>query len=291
MKDNLGLGANNDFMYLQLEEKHDFLYELVNIRKVLGCFVLAYCKEHDLSIEKDISVDFINYGRTELVYVMSIKGKASYTIFVKQPTVKQGKLKEEYDNLIRLRKIDSMVIAPIKYMSFDDEYCKGEAFMTPYLHQARCVASDKDWGMYIPEPFYRFEEFTTEQRFFVNMSMIAKLVYLYDDENKLGISECKLGGGDFILPKGWEKEEPCQGYTLSSLYLTAARGTINCSLEQYLDILRSEFSKETINEDQSMLLVNHRGRVAMSMEEIEEGIDLGLKLRRSRETLYPNIKR
>lgn len=291
MNKHLGLGPNHDFMYLQLNNEQDFLYELNNIRKVLGSFVLAYCKEKDLDITKDINVEFINYGHTELVYVMTVKNQDMYTILVKQPKVEQGQLKEEYDNLHRLRKLDNMIVVPTKYMSFDDDYCKGEAFMTPYMYQARCIGSDVNWGIYVPEPFYRFENFNDEQRFFVNMAMIAKLVYLYDDVNKQGIGSCKLGGGDFILPKGWEEEEPCQWYTLSSMYLTAARKMIDCSLEQYLDILRDEFSRATIQEDQSTLLVNHRGRVAMSVEEIEEGIDLGLKLRRSREATYPNVKR
>ncbi|MBR2301010.1 MAG: hypothetical protein IKA41_03560, partial [Bacteroidaceae bacterium] len=60
--------------------------------------------------------------------------------------------------------------------------------------------------MYIPEPFYRFEGFTREQEQVVNSCMIAKLVSLYDFEKGQGIASCKLGGGDFMLPKGWEKE-------------------------------------------------------------------------------------
>lgn len=62
--------------------------------------------------------------------------------------------------------------------------------------------------MYIPEPYYRFKHFTPKQEKVVNSCIIAKLVILYDFETQEGISSCKLGGGDFMLPKGWEKENP-----------------------------------------------------------------------------------
>ena len=46
----------------------------------------------------------------------------------------------------------------------------------------------------------------------------------------------------------------------------------------YLDILREEFSKKTIDENQENLILNHRGRVAMKIEDIENGIKLGKEI-------------
>lgn len=290
MKDNLGLGPNGDILYLKLKGSQDLLTEVSNHRKVLITYLTQLCEKKDLTFS-DLELEFINYGYTQLVYVLTIKGEERYTLLVKQPMVEQGKLFQEFQNLVELSKFDKNVIAPYEYRAYNNETCKGELFITPYLYQARCVASDKDWGMYIPEPEYRFEEFSSEQRFFVNMCMIAKLVYLYDEDSHKGIAAAKLGGGDFILPKGWEEVEPCEKYTLDNLYLTAAREMIECSLDEYLDILREEFSRRTIEENQSSLKVNHRGRVSMSMEEIEEGIELGMKLRKTKEAIYPKTRR
>lgn len=53
---------------------------------------------------------------------------------------------------------------------------------------------------------------------------------------------------------------------------------MNCSYKEYLEIIRNEFPKSTINEDQSQLIINLRGRVPIRMKYIEEGIEIGKKL-------------
>ena len=58
--------------------------------------------------------------------------------------------------------------------------------------------------------------------------------------------------------------------------MIAAREKIDCTLEEYLNIIRSEFSRRTIGENQNKLLINLRGRVPMTTEEIELGIEMGL---------------
>ena len=35
----------------------------------------------------------------------------------------------------------------------------------------------------------------------------SNLVRLYDEERNLGIGACKIGGGDFILEKSWDKSD------------------------------------------------------------------------------------
>ena len=170
--------------------------------------------------------------------------------------------------------IDNNIVAPINYFCDEEQ----ELYVTPYINQARCVASYDTWGMYIPEPYYRFESFTKEQETIVNTCMIAKLVSLYDFENQEGICSCKLGGGDFMLPKGWETQTITIENTLNSLYLIAAREKITCSFEEYLEIIKNEFSRTTINENQNNLIINLRGRVAMKVEDIENGIELGKTL-------------
>ena len=266
----IGIGMINPF-YIETNELQDKDYEYKKIKKFLQKFVAEYAEERGFDV-KDMKLEFINYGKTELVYVLTEPNGNRVTLLTKQPAVEFGKVKQEADYLTELKQIDNNIVAPTSYYKYGDQ----ELYVTPYINQARCIASDGTWGMYIPEPYYRFESFTREQESIVNPCMIAKLVSLYDFEKGQGIASCKLGGGDFMLPKDWEKSTPTFENVLDNLYLIAAREKIDCTLEEYLNIIRSEFSRRTIGENQNELLINLRGRVPMTTEEIELGIEMGL---------------
>lgn len=276
-KNNLGIGIINS-MYIETNEIQDKDDEYKKIKKFLNKFAEYYASKNNINI-KDLNIEFLNYGKTELVYILKVKNNPEFTLLVKQPAITYGKIKQEADNLTELQKIDELVIAPIDYYTLGDQ----ELYVTPYINQARCVASYHAWGMYIPEPFYRFESFTKEQENVVTSCMIAKLVSYYDFQKEEGIVACKLGGGDFMLPKGWELEEPTIDNTLNNLLFIAAREKFNCSFDNYLEYIRAEFSRSTINENQESLLINHRGRVKMQKENIEKGIKLGLELIKNKE--------
>lgn len=272
MKKNMGIGIMHP-SYIEVNESQDVYHEYTKIKNFLNKFLNYYAEKNNLLLQ-NLDLKFINYGKTELVYVLSESEEKKVTLLVKQPAVKFGDVKEEMDNLLELNEKDKGVIAPIDYFALDDQ----ELYVTPYIEQARCVASYSTWGMYIPEPFYRFESFTTEQEFIVNTCMIAKLVSFYNHEKQEGICSCKLGGGDFILPKGWETKFPTVENTINKLYLIAARKKIKCSYKEYLEILRSEFSRATILEPQENIIINLRGRVPMYINNIEAGIKLGEEL-------------
>jgi len=266
---NIGIGSINP-AHIEVNEIQDRNDEYKKIKKFLRKYLDRYSQINGVPIE-DLNVEFINYGKTELVYVLSEKSGKKVTLLVKQPGVQLGKVNQEAQNLLALKKRDSNVVAPIDYFQLGDQ----ELYTTPYINQARCIASYGSWGMYIPEPYYRFEPFTANQKRIVNSCMIAKLVSLYDFEKQEGISSCKLGGGDFMLPKGWEKEKPTIENTLNNLYLIAAREKVKCSFDEYISIIKNEFSRATINENQKDLIMNLRGRVPMQISEIEYGILLG----------------
>ena len=238
-------------------------------------FIKKYISKYSLKNGKtpgDYELEFINYGRTELVFVLTdIQTDEKVTILAKQPIVEYGKVNQEVRNLLDLHSIDNNVVAPIDYFSVGSQ----ELYVTPYINQARCVASYEKWGMYVPEPHYRFVEFSKAQEKYINICMIAKLVTYYDHKKQEGIASCKLGGGDFMLKKGWEKLQPTTENTLENLLFIAARDKIKCSFDEYLDILRNEFSQKTIDIPESMLKVNIRGRVPMNKKDIEFGIKLG----------------
>ena len=270
--DNISIGKINP-MYIEINEIQDVNDEYKKIKKFLNKFLDYYASKNDISIDS-LQLEFINYGKTELVYVLKENNMNTLTILVKQPAVRFGKVKQEALYLNELKKTDENVIAPIDYFSLWDQ----ELYITPYINQARCIASYNGWGMYIPEPYYRFEKFNEEQQTIINTCMIAKLVSYYDLENKQGISACKLGGGDFMLPKDWEKTPSTIEETLKELYFIAAREKISCTLDEYLTLIRNEFSKVTINEIPKTSKINIRGRVPMNTQEIEAGIELGKTL-------------
>lgn len=274
--------------YIFTRENQDVWEEYSKIKHFVDDYVIKYATNQGKSVE-DFNLEFINYGRTQLVYVLTDKQTGNkVTILAKQPIVEYGKVMQEASNLISLKNVDSNVVVPIDYYTNNEQ----ELYVTPYVPQARCVASDEKWGMYIPEPFYRFENFTEEQEKIVNSCMIAKLVSLYNFDKNQGIACCKLGGGDFMLPKGWENEKPTIQNTLNSLQLIAAREMIECSFEKYLEIIKNEFSRITINENQEQLLLNHRGRVSMAKSDIEKGIEIGKQIisDRNKEESFSNLE-
>ena len=250
--------------YIEVNGEQDINEEFEKIKRFLALYM-------DVS-EEALMIEFINYGSTELVFVVTYLDGRRVTLLVKQPAVSYGKVKEEADNLTELNKRDKNVIAPIEYFANSGQ----ELYATPYIMQARCVASfNGAWGMYVPEPYYRFEPFTSEQASVVNRCMIAKLVSLYDQDKEEGIACCKLGGGDFMLPRGWESKPATIEETLEQIYLIAAREKIKCTFEEYLQIIRDEFSRATIDEDQSNLIMNLRARAPIDISDIEAGIELG----------------
>lgn len=272
-KENIGIGMMCS-AYIFTHEDQNVWAEYAKIDNFIKNYIMRYAEKQGKLIQ-DFDLEFINYGRTQLVYVLTDKTTdEKVTILAKQPVVEYGKVKQEAQHLSDLNKVDNRVIAPIDYYTDNEQ----ELYITPYIQQARCVASDRKWGMYVPEPYYRFENFTREQEQVVNSCMIAKLVSLYDFDKGQGIGSCKLGGGDLILPKGWETQSPTIKNTLNNLCLIAAREMVKCSFDEYLNIIRSEFSRSTINEKQEDLLINVRGRVAMDVVDIESGIDLGKKI-------------
>ena len=276
-KEHLGIENINE-CYIETNELQEPKYEYRKIQKFLNLYKEEYAKIHNQN-PNNIKIKFINYGKTELVFVLTDEKGEKSTLLVKQPKVEKIEIMQEIINLRELKKIDNNVIAPINVFDIYDQ----ALYRTTYIYQARCIASDNTWGMYIPEPFYRFVPFTKEQESIVNTCMIAKIVSLYDFENGVGLAACKLGGGDFILPKGWEEENPTIKNTLNNLYLIAARKKVKCSFEEYIATIIDEFTRKTIDVDEKRLIINKRGRVPMNINDILNGIRLGKEIIKDRD--------
>lgn len=275
----LGIPSSG-FEYMKLLPKQNDVDEFFDIQDFLKEVIRS--KTIPEFQGKNKTIQFINYGDTQLVYVLSV-GERKYTLLLGQPATEFGKVKKEYENLRRLGKANQKnVVVPIHYVKSNSN--KRELYVTPYLFQARCVGvEEKEWGMWIPEPRYHFKEFSLKERNIINSSMIAMLIKLYDNDSNLGIASCHLGGGDFILEKGFENEEITYSNIIKRLKLIAARELLPISLEGYVERLKEEFSKRTYyrseRERDKKILINHKARSSMTMEEIERGIELGYELR------------
>ncbi len=252
--------------------------------------VAEWFEEIYLRTGEKADIQFINYGDTELVFVASF-GEKKYTMLVSQPTVPRGKVKQEVELLKKYARIrKSVVVAPLAYYPvihpYNDEkndyfysFFK-EAYITPYHMQASCVASEPGgFGIYVPEPEYHFEKFTDKESEMVCSCMIAQLIYLYDDKTKAGISACKLGGGDFILTKDWDRENLSAVDTLQCMKLTTVREEVHCTFNDYVALVRDEFSRQTITDHSGSSLINHKAMVGIKPAVIEKGVKLGKKLR------------
>lgn len=281
---NLGLNFVAPF-YIQVNEIQDRDYEYAKIMRALEKYKEHYSQKHSIDIA-NLHFHFINWGRTELVYVLKNGDDICETVLIKQPGVRMGTVEKEAQNLTELKKRDEHVVAPLEYFQIGDQ----ELYTTPYMWQARCIAADSSWwGMYIPEPMYRFECFQDNVVDMVCIGMIAKLVSLYDHQKQMGIGACRLSGGDFMFPKDWDTKEITMNSILENLYLIAAREMISCPFEEYLNIIRREFRKYTIDNSQEQAIINVRGRAIMSKEVIEKGIQLGIEITPKEEN-YQNPK-
>ena len=274
IKEQLGI-PDSDYSYHILNQNQNRQEEVNITRK----FLSNLHKQIPTIIKPSSNIEFINYGDTELVYVIKTDDKID-TLLVGQPATKLGIVRLEYDNLRHLAtKNPSIIVSPTTYISNGTR----EAYITPYIKQARCIATyDGTYGAYIPEPYYRYEPYSFEDQYLVSKTIVANLIRLYDYDNKLALAECKIGGGDFILEKEYDQEPHTEENILKRMKLIAARKLINIELKDYIELIRKELSKRTyyrtLEERDNSVLINIKNRVPMTKEAIEDGISLGLSL-------------
>ena len=273
--ESLGIEGYGEWYIRHLPEQ-DAKEEFKKVNDFVSEFILKTDME-ELKGEKKIK--FINYGDTQLVFVVTINEEKQYALIVNQPKTIARQGLEEYNNLINLNKSHpDIVIKPIKfYVSPSNP--QQELYITPYYLKARCVGvNEKDWGIWIPEPDYHFKDFNQIERKIINKCMIAIVVKLYDEKNKKGISKWRFDGGDFMLLKGFENEEINEENILKKLLMIAARKLITIELDEYIKKMKIEL-KNGLKEEDEKIIIGKNLRCPFSEEEIEEGIKFGMKLR------------
>ena len=275
--DSLGI-PNYGLWYFEVLPEQDLVEEFIETYSFIKT-AISSIKIPEFQGKK--TIQFINYGETQLVYVCTVNNNRQYTLLVNQPRTRFGTGKMEYDNLLQLHNNNQGVIKPLCY--FGDK--KRELYVTPYYYQARCIGIDEDeWGMWIPEPEYYFKDFTDGERQIINSSMVAMLIELYDDKRKLGLSECRLDGGDFMLEKGFENQELTNENILRRMKLIAARKLISIEFNEYIERIRKELSGK--EENNSYMIIGKTLKNPMYIEEIERGIQLGLENKKKKREIY-----
>ena len=273
--DSLGI-PNYGIWYLETLPAQDKMQEFMQIHSFINSVVNSNTVPEFQGREKRL--EFINYGRTQLVYVLTIDEKRQYTLLVNQPATEYGTGKREYEDLQLLSKPNKEnVVNPLYYFT-DKNKCR-ELYITPYHYQSRCIGIDEsNWGMWIPEPEYHFEDFSDTQKEVINSSMVAMLIKLYDDRRNCGLSECRLDGGDFMLEKDFEDFEMNYNNILNRIKLIAARKLITVDLDEYIYRMKKELSSN-ISKDTEKIVIGKKLKQPLSEKEIEKGIELGLELR------------
>jgi len=248
--------------------------------KKVNDFISEFISKTDMEeLKGKKHIKFINYGDTQLVFVVTINEEKQYALLLNQPKTEVGQGLEEYNNLINLNKNHpDIVIRPLKYY-VNPANPQQELYITPYYFKARCVGvNEKDWGIWIPEPEYHFKDFNQTERKIINKCMIALVVKLYDEKNKRGISKWRFDGGDFMLLKGFEKEEINKENILKKLLMISARKLITIEFNEYIDKMKIEL-KNGLKEEDKKIIIGKNLRCPFSEEEIEEGIKFGMILR------------
>jgi len=283
----------NPVLYLRLQNEKDNPLEIYEgVKETLNS---AFDKNKKNSIINQLSkkfklpknlhtqLDFINYGNTQLVYLATLSNpdfNKQFTVLINQPSTKLEIIKEEFENLQNIFKTDRrFVVEPHAFFSNG----KHSLYATTYVENARCIYGGyPKWGMFDPKPNYHFIPFTEEISNNVSSSMIALLVRYYDEEQNKGISKTQLNGDDFILNQDWNQNDP--NTILENMKLISARGTIKVTLNEYLNILRSEFMIGTHYNDylirSGQVKINFKSGLPISEKIIESGISLGLILRK-----------
>lgn len=232
---------------------------------------------------ESVQLDFINWGNLQLVYlaVLSVPTETVHLVLlINQPQIPLGQVKAEFDNLQRLAEIDLRYIVE-PYVHF----AKGshELYASPYVEGAQCIFSGYgyQWGVWNPNPHYPYETFSDVIRSSVTSSMIALLINYYDAERGRGLAQTHLSGDDFILTQDFKHDDPAS--VLPNMRLIAARGWVEAPLEGYIEIIRQEFLVGTHYRDdkvvQGEIIVNHKSGLPLNPEEINVGIELGMRLR------------
>lgn len=237
----------------------------------------------DLDKKSPVKISFINYGNTELVYLAEFSHKKKFTILINQPHTPITKIRQEFENLKRLHKIDPKhIVEP--YCCFSNEWKKYEFYITEYINNAFCAGhlGSGLHGVWNPKWYYHFEMISPDISREFNKNMIALLVNYYDQEQGMWLTETEISGNDFLLTRDFKVDIP--ETVKNNIKLISARNRTKIPFNEYLNLIRKEFLIWTDRDMEDVvnwkIKINHKSIKPMSIEEIEEWIKLWLEMKK-----------
>ena len=104
VEEPLGIPSSG-YEYMKVSSEHSDLKSKINEFMDIQDFLVEVANTNTVQEfqGKDKRLQFINYGDTQLVYVLSV-GERKYTMLLGQPTTEFGTVKKEYENLKLLGK-------------------------------------------------------------------------------------------------------------------------------------------------------------------------------------------
>ena len=278
IQSNYPLGIDNySSWYIRNTKEQNQENEFKKINK----FIVDFCMNNSFEELQGtkISLQFINYGDTQLVFVITIDNIKQYTLLINQPKTNPGQSFTEFTNLTNFNKLyPEIIIKPIKYY-VNPSNPQQELYMTPYYYQARCVGvEEKEWGEWIPEPYYHFRIYNKKESKIIKKCIVAMMIKFYDEKNKCSIANYSLDGDDFMLKKGYEKEELNEENIIKNFVFIAARKVIKIELDELINRRKKELRNDFKEGENIILRKKLRG--PFTDEDIEEGIKYGMQLRK-----------
>ncbi|KAJ5073539.1 hypothetical protein M0811_08656 [Anaeramoeba ignava] len=234
-------------------------------------------------------IEFVNYGSLEIIFRLKFTYKSKEMSFIIVSSQLPSLIEKVHQDFIHTKEFHkhfpNLILEVFNYDEFQLSKSKlSISFFTQIdLNLCRCIAKNKsyseNWGIYNPEPIYRFEPFDNELSEFTKQMIIASLIGTYNHKLQKGISCSRASGGDFVLLRNFD-------YSQKSLKecwrMISVRNEIEIDFQNYCDLIIKEFQISSKISDQKViddsLKINHNSKEAFKLETIQKGIELGKEM-------------
>ena len=208
--------------------------EAEKITYALECYADKYSKENNKDVYK-IPMKYVTHTDKEIVFLID-----NNLVLINQPNNKD--IYTNMTNLLKLNRIDDSIVTVNDYIKFNGyellelNYNKEGLILTDDM-MLKNVRNGSLMGL------------NNELKTYIALTTINNLLYLYDFEKSLGLSNIKLN--DFVLDQSFYKDKD-----VDSLHLYNVREISEMSFNDYLDQIKKmcdgKFSKDDIEEGISL---------------------------------------
>ncbi|KAJ5075859.1 hypothetical protein M0811_06721 [Anaeramoeba ignava] len=274
----------------------DYLNSLINrIEKKESKTILKtisqLINESELNFNKVniYEIEFVNYGYLEIIFRLKFTYESKQFSFIIISSQLPSYVDKVHQDFIHTKDFQQYFPNFILQVFDYDEFKLSKSnlpisFFTQIdINLCRCIAKNEsysqNWGIYNPEPIYRFEPFDDELSEFTKQMIIASLIGTYNHQLQKGVACSRASGDDFILLRTFD-------YSPKSMKecwrMISVRDEIEIDFQSYCDLVTKEFQIPTKLSDKQVIdnsiKINHKSKEAFSLETIQKGIELGKEM-------------